>query len=400
MTNYVNSVQQGTITIASGSTTGTASVTAPTGTGILLYQGNSTSATTSMAQSLVRLSISGTTVTATRNTSSTNTCTVNFAYIDADPTNLVNSVQYGSIAITSGTSNTATISSVTTGNSVVALLGFTAANATFDWELNSPILTLTSATVVTAAVGALSTNCTANFVVIEFKGSALNQSTQFFSKAWTNSTLTTTQTITSVNVNNSMLIYSGSHNGNTATSAIDQQYVTLTNATTVTIASGVANSDAIKCNFWVVEFVAGVLSQNAQRGTIALSAVTSNTATITSATTTQTLCNYCGFTTSISAVTSLATVLPNITQTNATTLTAAKNTGTGLTTVSYEALTFTAGGGGGFVAKERRTLPANGTKVGSRQIQGARIERALARAGKYPSRYVPVVVFQRHQWQH
>lgn len=371
MTNCVNSVQQGTITIASGATTGTASVTAPTGTGILLYQGNSTTATTSMAQSLARLTISGTTVTATRNTSSTNTCTVNFAYIDADPTNLVKSVQMGTISIGSGTSATATISSVTTTNSVVALLGFTAGNATFDWEVNSPRLALTNATTVTATVDALSTNCTAAYCVIEFQGSALNQSTQFFSKNWTNSALTTTQAITSVNVNNSMLIYAGSSNGNSTTDAIDQQYVTLTNATTVTIASGLADGDSITCNFWAVEFVSGVLSQNAQRGTIALSAATSNTATITSAATALTVANFCGWTSSIVAVTSLATVLPKITQTSATVITATKNTATGLTTVSYEALTFTQGGGGGFTAIQRRTLTDSGTRVGSRQLRAA-----------------------------
>lgn len=371
MANYVNSVQQVTITIASGSTTGTASVTAATGTFFVLYQGNSTTATTSMAQALARVSISGTTVTATRNTSSTNTCTVNAVIVDADATNLISSVQFGTIAITTGTSATATISSVTTGNSVVALLGYTAGNATFDFEVNCPILTLTSATVVTSTVAALTTNCTASFCVIQFQAAALNQNTQFIAKSWTNSALTTTQTITSVVANNAMLIYAGSHNGNTSTSAIDQQYITLTNATTVTIASGVADGDAIKCNFWVIEFVAGVLSQNAQRGTIALSAVTSNNATITSAATALTVANFCGYTTSITAVTSLATVLPNISQTAATTINAAKNTATGLTTVSYEALTFTQGGGGGFTPVQRRTLTDLGTRIGSRQMRAA-----------------------------
>lgn len=371
-TNYVNSVTQVSITIASGSTTGTASVPSPTGTYFMLFQGQTTTATTSAAQALCRLSISGTTVTATRNTSAANTCTVNAVLIDADPTNLVKSVQFGSIAITTGTSATATISSVTTTNSVVALLGFTAGNATFDFEANQPILSLTSATVVTSTIGALTTNCTAAFCVIEFQGSALNQSTQFFSKAWTNSTLSTTQTITSVNVNNAMLIYAGSENGNTTTDAIDQQYVTLTNSTTVTITSGLIDGDAIKCNFWVVEFVAGVLSQNAQRGTIALSAVTSNTATITSAATALTVANFCGWSSSIVAVTSLATVLPRISQTAATTITANKNTGTGLTTVSYEALTFTqSSGGGGSTVVERRTLTSLGTRTGSRQVRAA-----------------------------
>lgn len=367
MTNYVNSIQTGSVTIASGATTGTASVTAATDTAVLFYNGHQTSATTSQAQSFARLSLSGTTITATRNTSSTNTCVVNYAYMDADSTNLVQSVQYGSIAITTGTSATATISSVTTGNSVIVLLGYTCGNATFDFELNHPILTLTNATTVTAAVGALGTNCTVNFCVVQFKAAALNQNTQFFAKAWTNSSLTTTQAITSVVPGNSMLIYAGSHNGNTATQAFDQQWITLTNATTVTITSGNADGDAIKCNFWVVEFVSGVLSQTAQRGNTILNAVTSNTSTITSATTTQTLPNYLGWTTSITALTSLATVLPRVTQSGATVMTAAKNTGTGSTTISWEALTFTTGGGPPpATIAQRRTLSSLGTRVGSR----------------------------------
>lgn len=325
-----------------------------------------------MAQGFARLSISGTTVTATRNTSSTNTVTVNFSYVDADPTNLVSSVQFGSIAITTGTSGTAAISSVTTGHSVVVPLGYTCGNATFDFEVNQPIMTLTSATVVTAAVGALTTNCTVTFVVIQFQSAALNQNTQFFSTAWTNSTISTTQAITSVVPGNSMLIYAGSHNGNTATSGIDQQWITLTNATTVTITSGLADADPIKCNFWVVEFVSGVLSQTAQRGSTILNAVTSNTSTITSAATANTLCNYGGWTTSITGATSLATVLPRVSQTAATTITAAKNTGTGSTTIAWEALTFTQGGGGGGSAVVfRKTLSSIGTRVGSRQARAS-----------------------------
>lgn len=364
MTNYVNSVQQGTITIASGATTGTASITAVTDTAILVYQGHQTSATTSSAQGMCNITLSGTTVTATRNTSSTNTIVVNFAVVDADSTNLIKSVQMGTITHTT-TSNTATISSVTTGNSVILLNGFTSGRAAFDFEVDTPILTLTNATTVTSAIAAFTTACVVSYCVIEFQGSALNQNTQFFSKAWTNSSLTTTQTITSVATANAMLVYAGSHNGNTVTGAFDQQSIVLTNGTTVTLSTGNADGDAIKCNFWVVEFVSGVLSQSAQRATVALSAVTSNTSTITSATTTQTLVTFCGFNTSITAVTSLATVLPRVTQTNATTVTANKNTGTGLTTVSYEALTFTAGGGGGFTAVNRRTL---GSRVGSRSV--------------------------------
>lgn len=349
MTIGINNIQQVSITIASGATTGTATVNAAVGTFILLWQGNSTTATTSFAQSFGRVSISGTTVTATRNTSSTNTVTVNAVLIDAD-SSLVASVQMGTIAITAGTSNTATITSVNTSNSAVALLGFTAANTTFDFELNNPVLVLTNSTTVTASVARLTTNCTAGYIVVEFQGAALNQATQPFSKVWTNSSISTTQTITSVNVNNSMLFYAGCHNGDTVADGEDQQRAIITNATTVTITSGIADSDAnLKYNGTVVEFVSGVLSQNAQRGITTIAASTSSkTDTVTSADITASVLNFTGWTTTTVATTSLANVLPRITQTDATDITATiggtvpsgKNTIAG-----WELLTFTKVGG-------------------------------------------------------
>lgn len=350
MTIGINSITQVSVTIASGATTGTTTVSSPTGTYILLWQGNSTTATTSFAQSFGRISISGTTVTATRNTSSTNTVTVNAVLIDAD-SSLVASVQMGTIAITSGTSNTATISSVTTANSAVALLGFTAANTTFDFEINNPVLVLTNSTTVTASVARLTTNCTAGYIVVEFQGAALNQATQPFSKVWTNSSISTTQTITSVNVNNSMLFYAGCHNGDTVADAEDQQRGIITNSTTVTITSGIADSDAnLKYNGTVVEFVSGVLSQNAQRGTTTIAASTSSkTDTVTSADTTASVLNFTGWTSTTVATTSIANILPRITQVNATSISATID-GTvpsGKNTISgWELLTFTKMGGG------------------------------------------------------
>lgn len=370
MVNYVNSVQQVSITIASGSTTGTASVSAATGTFFIVYQGSTTSATTSMAQGLPRLSISGTTVTATRNTSSTNTVTVNCAVVDADATNLIKTVQFGNINITTGTTGTATISSVTTTNTVVVYLGHSSGLAAFDYSLNTPRLSLTSATVVTSTVGASSTSSNCAFCVIEFQGAALNQNTQFVSKTWTTSTLTTTQAVTSVNVNNAMVVFAGGENHNTLTFASDQQWVQLTAATTLTYHAGATNGDATTTNVWVIEFVAGVLSQNAQRGSIAMAAAASNTATITSAATANTLVQWVGFTSPTASATNLGVILPRLTQTNATTLTANLNA-SGTATIGYEALTFTAGGGGGFTAIQRRTLTDSGTRVGSRQMRAA-----------------------------
>lgn len=368
MTNYVNSVQQVSISIASGQTTGTASISAAAGTFFLMFQGNATTATTSDAQSFARVSISGTTVTATRATSSTNTCTVNAAIVDADATNLIQSVQMGTITCAGTASGTATISAVTTNNAAVAWLGYTTTLASYHYDIDSPVLTLTNTTTVTANIlqGAGDTNII-GFVVVEFKGTALNQAKQAFAKTFTNSTGSSTQAITSVNVNNAMIFFAGSGAGNGDLAADEQCTAFLTNATTVTVACGnTASGNVVQCNFTVIEFVAGVLSQNAQRGTTAIASGTSNTTTITSAATANTLLNTTGWKSSSSATTSHAAIRPNATQTNATTVTVAVGaTISPTTTMAWEALTFTAGGGGGFTAVNRRTL---GPRVGSRSV--------------------------------
>lgn len=338
-TTYVNSVQQVSITIAAAATSNTASVSAASGTFFLIFQGQTTSATTNNGSAVCRVSISGTTVTATRANSTQGACVVNCVVVDAT-SNLVTSVQFGTIAVTAGTSGTATISSVTTANAVVHLLGYTSGLTTFNMGRNHPTLVLTNATTVTSTVRTLTTNSTAGFVVIEFNPAALNQSKQAFSKSWTNSALSSTQAITSVNINNTILFYAGCDNDQNETNATDEQRITLTNATTVTTTTGVAQGDAsIVINFSVIEFISGVLSQNAQRGSITLSASTSNTATITSALTTKTICNFLGYSTATTAVTTHATLLPNITQTNATTDTATLNS-LGSVVVSFENLTF------------------------------------------------------------
>lgn len=336
MTIGINNVQQVSITIPSGSTTGTATINPAVGTFWPIYQGNTTSAATNQAESLARVSVSGTTVTATRALGTAGTCVVNAVIIDAD-SSLIKSVQQGTITGAS----TATISSVTTANAAVALMGYTSSATTFDFSLNTPLLTLTNATTVTATDNSISGTGVAGFCVIEFQGAALNQSIQKFSTSFTPAGATKVVTIASVNVNNSMLILAGQDNLANETNATDQATIQITGATAATITLGVNQGDTTMVyNFAVVEFVSGVLSQSAQRGTIALSAATSNTATITSAATALTALNNNGWRTATTAITSYATILPRLTQTSATVATAALNTA-GSITQGWEALTFT-----------------------------------------------------------
>lgn len=356
MTNYVNSIQNFSVTIASGSTTGVAVLgTSIVDTAVMLYGGCYTTATTSMAQGQATLSIAVVagiaTVTATRLTASTNTVTVTGCVIDADSTNLIKSVQYITVTPTAeGTTNTA-ISSVNTSNAIVHLLGTRPGNATFSQGTNTPLLKITTATNVATTLNTRTTSLSFNAVVIEFQGSALNQAVQFFSTAWHNTTTSTTQAITSVNPDNSLLFYAGYDNDNNETNAADNMAAQITNATTVTISCGVAEGDTpITYNGYVVEFVSGVMSQAVQRGTIVIAASTgSNTATLgTSVPATTSGCNFTGWLSTTTATTSLANVTANIelTSTSIVTGTIGGTVPSGKnTTIGYEVFAFSTGGG-------------------------------------------------------
>src|SRR5712691_8840745 len=96
-----------------------------------------------------------------------------------------------------------------------------------------------------------------------------------------------TATITAVVLANSMILYLGEKTTETAIGRYDvsNARVELTNTTTVTAYKGLANVSTI-VSYVVVEFNSGVL-KSAQRGTIDMNNVTSNTATITAVTTSK-----------------------------------------------------------------------------------------------------------------
>lgn len=355
MANYVNSVQQVSITIPAGATTGTASVSAAVDTFFLVYQSGTTTATVSNAEAFTRVSISGTTVTATRGASGVaSACTVNCAVVDADATNLIKSVQMGTITTTTAT-GTATISAVTNANTAIGILGTSQTLTTYHYDLNTMRLSLSGTTLTATNMNGASGTTIVGYVVVEFQGAALNQSVQTFLKSWTNSTGSTTQALTSVVPTNSMVFFAGGGSTNGDTAADEQPTVAITNATTATIKCGnTASGNTQNTAFSVVEFVAGVLSQSAQRGEIALTAATSNTATITSAAVANTLLNMTGWRSTSSVITTHATIVPNVTQTNATTVTANVTAAATTTTVAYEALTFSTGGG---VVVTPQTMP-------------------------------------------
>lgn len=111
-----------------------------------------------------------------------------------------------------------------------------------------------------------------------------------------NSVATGTATITSVDVNHSLLFFLGSSYDDTESSqARGACRVSLTNATTVTADQSAANTAAEvnSVNFCVIEFYPGVL-RSVQRGTISLASDADVDATITAVNTAKAFVNYLG----------------------------------------------------------------------------------------------------------
>lgn len=333
MTSYVNNIQKVSITINALSTTGTATINAASGTQFIIWNGETCDQTINISECLCYLSISGTTITATRALGTAGTITVVCSVVDAT-VSLIKTVQTGTISITAGNSTgTATVSSVTANNTVLQFLGYNSTGTVFD-VTDTPVLSISGTTVTAALSTTVLGVMVVGFTVIEFQGAALNSSTQAVATAWSNTSQTTIATITSVTQGNAMLFYGGAQ----CQQSTDFQYSQLTSATQITITSGVANFEAVQYNCYVANFISAVMASNVQRGTISLTSATSNTATVTG-TGTNSIVNFTGF-----GQTSGSTANYNIIETDLTysspTVTGIRNTGTGTMVVGYEVIDF------------------------------------------------------------
>ncbi|OWK42486.1 Glycoprotein gp2 [Fimbriiglobus ruber] len=280
MTNYVTArgVQQFSITIASGNTTATATINSVGSGAFILCGGINPSVAANPAEDFAYLTLTNpTTITATRQTGTTGTVVVTGCIVDGDTTNLIKSVQYGTITIaTASTSGTATISAVTNTNTATHLLGWASGNTTFSANHEGPILSL-SGTTVTATRPASTGALTVGFVIIEFQGTALNQHVQ--NVAATSSSSVTSYTVSglsSVVAGNTICIYGGSSIATVSTNLAEyKQRGVLASSTTFTVNVNTAVADAKSYNCTIVEFVSGVLNSAVQRNTSTLTGVTS-----------------------------------------------------------------------------------------------------------------------------
>lgn len=340
---YITSIQHITVTIPTSNTSGTATISSVnTSNTVVLWGGFYTANVgTSAREVMPRLTLTdSTTVTASRNTSSASYTVVVKAVVIEFDSSVVSSVQYGTIAFTTTeTSQTATISSVTTSRSVVfylgnisSTLGQTPTNLLFH-------LTLTNATTVTAARNVSgSASMTMGFVVVEFQ-SAVIQSVQARAKTLTSSSTSDTDTISSVTTANTLLIWNGILTGSTGwTNGLYR--VTLTNSTTVTLTRTGTATTSRNIRYTVLEFVSGVLD-SIERGTGALTATnTSVDSSITAVTTTLAICNYNGHS---SDGATLTDYLPSVTLLDTDTVRSERGGTSNATTTGWEVAEFSAG---------------------------------------------------------
>lgn len=293
----MKSVQRGTVTIAAGQTTGTATITSVNAAKALLITNwlneplNGNNASVTFAGITLT---NGTTVTATRNTSdASNACTVNFSIIEF-AASAIKSMQYGTISLTSAqTSNTATISSVNTGNASVFWLGSTSAYTSSDPSGCLTGVQLTNSTTVTALINTAVAAQTVYYVVCEFNSGILQSAAQQKTVTVTSGS-TGTASITSVNAGNSILAYGGATCNSSV--GIDNFYVTLTNGTTLTSTSGESSTLTRNSYCTVLEFPSGTFNSSVQRGSVQMANnTTSGTATISSVNTANSSINFTGW---------------------------------------------------------------------------------------------------------
>lgn len=218
------------------------------------------------------------------------------AFTSGGAVSVIQSIQHFEIAIGSGAaSNTATISAITTANSIIIFGGCTSTNTSGATARNHGRLGITNSTTITASRGSTTDACTVRGCVIEFKASAF-VSIQAFSVTIANGSSSNTGSISSVNTANSALFFAGFSSGNTGTSPPDFWCAgRISSATVVTADRGTTgNGNAVTYGGYVVEFNSSVITSIQQRAVTLTSATTTDTDAISSVNTANTTLVYDG----------------------------------------------------------------------------------------------------------
>lgn len=346
-TKIVKSIQNIQITIAAGSASNTATITAVNkNTSLLLYQGMSTTNSTALSFITDWVSLAftnNTTITATTHTAdATYPRSVNAQIIEFYP-NVVKSVQYGNMNLNGVTSGTATITAVNTATSAVFYTGSgTSTSSTLD--ACNVLVQLTNSTTLTFTKFTAANSAQTGWGVIQFYPNILKSVNQVVSSIALNAT-TGNATITAVNTANCLTLFNGqiiTNAGSAFNTSIGMGYAYLSNSTTITAVRGTSSATiGLQVGVTILEFNSNyVINRQAGQITIA-TASTSNNVTVTASPLSASVLTYGGITTSAGAG-SGDSLWEQLQQTSSTNITATRGGSTsGITgTIAWELLTF------------------------------------------------------------
>lgn len=338
----IDNIQQVSVTIGSGASSNTATISSiDTSRTVLYWNGKTVNTNSPNSQNLnvgVTLTNS-TTITANRTGTGSVSVTVYLTAVQYKAA-AIQSVQYGSQVISSGTSANATISSVNTSNAFALSLGGTRTGTGTTPQAYTGAVRLTGATTVECMWSTSGNNPTPFFCVVEFKTGILASAVQNFSVALT-SVSSNTATISSVTTTQTVLTYGGYTDTNSSTGLqTNSPRVELTNATTITANKSSTAGSTSTFYGSVLEFSASLI-KSMQRGTIVISGSATNTATVSSVSVTKTIIGYLGQEAASGTGGNVQEIIAYDIQTSGTIVTAGVNTTPGgNVTVSYEVAEF------------------------------------------------------------
>lgn len=252
------------------------------------------------------------------------------------PPSYIKSIQKVSIIVSNSTSNTATIASVNTSNTVI----FFASEETDETSALEEVLvrvTLTNSTTVTATLDTAPHFVDVRVTVVEFVSSAVAAAAQYGTITLGSGDTSNTASISSVNTSYAAIFYLGvSNSAPTFTTGLCN--IALTSSTVVTATRSTAGSTAV-VGYCVIEFASSIIKSIQHRSVTLTSANTSDTDTISSVNTGYTMLLYGGLTTASS--TSPQNAFYNLVLTNGTTVTLSRNgTTTATRTIKYVVVEF------------------------------------------------------------
>lgn len=253
----VESVQHGTITIGSGSTSGTGTITGVDLTrSAVIYLGVTTTSTTAtLATLLPRVTLTNTTtVTATRNTSSTAVLTVGYCVVQFK-SSVIKSVQQISSSNAWAANETEKIITINSVNPKKCLLlqgGFSVSSSTYSNVLNQPnIIGVTQ--ILLNRVGTGSATVVNNMTVVEFKADVVESIQRIITRL--NGESSVDEEISTVDTAKVILNKTGQTTSESSGPDKSLSYVGLLNSTTARNVRGTADNDEQTQSYEIMEIV-------------------------------------------------------------------------------------------------------------------------------------------------